>query len=39
LDGLRGADSIAELCRRKGIPEGVYYKWLKDFMENEPVAV
>ncbi len=29
LDGLRGKDSIAELCRR----EGIYYKWSKDFME------
>lgn len=29
LDGLRGEDSIAELCRR----EGIYCKWSKDFME------
>ena len=33
LDGLRGEDSIAELCRREGIAQGVYYKWSKDFME------
>ena len=33
LDGLRGEDSIAELCRREGISQGVYYKWSKDFME------
>ena len=33
LDGLRGDDSIAELCRREGISQGVYYKWSKDFME------
>ena len=32
-DGLRGEDSIAELCRREGISQGVYYKWSKDFME------
>ncbi len=33
LDGLRGEDSIAELCRREGISQGVYYKWSKDFMD------
>ena len=33
LEGLRGEDSIAELCRREGIAQGVYYKWFKDFME------
>ena len=33
LDGLRGEDSIAELCRREGISQGEYYKWSKDFME------
>ena len=33
LDGLRGEDTIAELCRREGISQGVYYKWSKDFME------
>ncbi len=33
MDGLRGEDSIAELCRREGISQGVYYKWSKDFME------
>lgn len=30
LEGLRGDDSIAELCRREGIAQGVYYKWSKD---------
>ena len=30
LDGLRGEDSIAELCRREGISQGIYYKWSKD---------
>ena len=34
LDGLRGEDSIAELCRREGISQGIYYKWSKDFMES-----
>ena len=33
LDGLRGEDSIAELCRREGISQGIYYTWSKDFME------
>jgi len=33
LDGLRGEDSIAGLCRREGISQGIYYKWSKDFME------
>ena len=33
LDGLRGEDSIAELCRREGNTQGLYYKWSKDFME------
>ncbi len=33
LEGLRGDDSIAELCRREGIAQGVYYKWSKDFMD------
>ena len=33
LDGLRSEDSIAELCRREGISQGIYYKWSKDFME------
>ena len=33
LDGLKGEESIAELCRREGISQGVHYKWSKDFME------
>jgi transposase len=33
LDGLRGEDSIAELCRREGISQGLYYTWSKEFME------
>ena len=33
LDGLLGEDSIAELYRREGISQGIYYKWSKDFME------
>jgi transposase len=33
LDGLRGEHSIAELCRREGISEGLYYSWSKEFLE------
>ena len=33
LDGLRGEMSIAELCRREGIAEGLYYSWSKEFLE------
>ncbi len=33
LDGLRGEFSIDELCRRKGIAEGLYYAWSKQFLE------
>jgi CRISPR/Cas system-associated endonuclease Cas1 len=31
LEGLRGEDSIAELCRREGIAQKLYYRWSKDF--------
>jgi transposase len=31
--GLRGEHSIAELCRREGIAEGLYYSWSKEFLE------
>ncbi len=33
LDGLRGEHSIAELCRREGIAESLYYNWSKEFLE------
>src|SRR5918995_4535924 len=33
LEGLRGEDSIAELCRREGIASNLYYRWSKDFLE------
>jgi len=32
-EGLRGEDSIAELCRREGINSNVYYRWSKEFLE------
>jgi transposase len=33
LEGLRGEDSIAELCRREGINQNLYCRWSKDFLE------
>ena len=33
LAGLRGEDTIAELCRPDGIAPGQYYSWSKEFME------
>ena len=33
LEGLRGEDSIAALCRREGIAQNLYYRWSKDFLE------
>jgi transposase len=33
LEGLRGEDSIAELCRREGLNQNVYYRWSKEFLE------
>ena len=32
--GLRGEDSIAELCRREGIPTILHYRWNKDLLET-----
>ena len=33
VEGLRGEETIAELCRREGIAESLYYSWSKEFME------
>ncbi|WP_392665082.1 IS3 family transposase [Amaricoccus sp. B4] len=33
LEGLRGEESIAELCRREGIATSLYYSWSKEFLE------
>jgi transposase len=33
LEGLRGEESIAELCRREGIVQNLYYRWSKEFLE------
>ena len=34
IDGLRGETSIAELCRREGIAQNLYYRCSKDFLES-----
>ncbi len=33
MEGLRGEETISELCRREGISPTVYYKWSKSFLE------
>ena len=33
LEGIRGEESIAELCRREGLNQNVYYRWSKEFLE------
>ena len=33
LSGLRGEERIAELCRKEGIAQGLYYSWSKEFLE------
>jgi len=33
LEGLRGEDTVKELCRREGIAASLYYKWSKEFLE------
>jgi transposase len=33
LEGLRGERTVAELCRREGIAQSLYYKWSKEFLE------
>jgi transposase len=31
IAGLRGEDSVAEICRKEGINQNLYYRWSKDF--------
>ena len=38
LAGLRGEDSIAELCRREGIVQNLYYRWSKEFTRSRQEA-
>ena len=33
LEGMRGEEGIAELCRREGLNQNVYYRWSKEFLE------
>ena len=33
LEGMRGEESIAAICRREGISPNLYYRWSKDFLE------
>jgi len=33
MEGMRGEESVASLCRKYGIHENNYYNWSKDFME------
>ena len=33
LEGLKGEDSIASICRREGISPNLYYTWSKSFLE------
>ena len=32
-EGMRGEESIAELCRREGLNQNAYYRWSKEFLE------
>ena len=34
LEGMRGEESIAELCRRESIHPNLYYKWSKEFLDS-----
>lgn len=34
LEGLRGEESVTDLCRREGVTKAAYYRWLKSFMEG-----
>ena len=33
IEGLRGEESVASLCRREGIAANLYYRWSKEFLE------
>jgi transposase len=33
LEGLRGEETVAELCRREGVSQSIYYRWSKAFLE------
>jgi len=33
IEGLRGEATVAELCRKEGISQSLYYSWSKEFLE------
>ena len=33
IEGLRGESTVAELCRKEGISQSIYYSWSKEFLE------
>jgi transposase len=33
LEGLRGEESVAEICRKEGLNSNIYYRWSKEFLE------
>jgi transposase len=33
LEGLKGEESISELCRREGVSPNLFYNWSKEFLE------
>ena len=33
LEGVRGEESIAELCQREGTAASMYYGWSKEFLD------
>ena len=33
LEGLRGEETVADLCRKEGLHTNIYYRWSKDFLE------
>ena len=39
LGGLRGEDTIADLCRREGLNSNVYYRWSKEFMRAQIIEL
>ena len=39
LDGLRGEETIAELCRRESIAQSIYYKWSRSFSRQASVGL
>jgi len=39
MEGIRGEDSVSEICRRERLHNTVYYRWLKDFMREEVASL